>query len=101
MAIGIMIAWVLTITFIPAYVMFIKPKTLEKFGATHIEGQGAKLSSMGRFLQNMGGFTYRRTKIILALTCIIIAVAVYGISRINIKTRALIYYPRQFKGACE
>ena len=37
-AIGVMLAWVLTIMFIPAYVMFIKPETLEKFGAVHIEG---------------------------------------------------------------
>ena len=34
-AMGIMSAWVLTVTFMPAYVMFIRPRTLERFGAAH------------------------------------------------------------------
>ncbi len=34
-AIGILMAWFLTIVFIPAYVMFIPAETLENFGAVH------------------------------------------------------------------
>jgi len=40
-AIGIMIAWICTITFVPAYIMMIKEKSLENFGheARHVEKQ--------------------------------------------------------------
>ena len=32
-AVGIMIAWVFTVTFVPAYIMFLSEKGLENFGA--------------------------------------------------------------------
>jgi len=83
-AIGIMIAWILTITFIPAYVMFISPKTLEKFGAIHVAGEGAQLTWMGRLLQKLGGLTYRRAKGIIIVALLVMVGAAYGISRINI-----------------
>jgi len=85
-AMGIMVAWIATITFIPAYVMFIKPKTLEKFGAVHDAktGQAETKSGMARFLNWLGGATYRGAKPILALTLLVIVVAGYGISRIEV-----------------
>jgi len=83
-AVGVMLAWALTITFIPAYVMFIKPETLVKFGVVHIEGEDSHISALGRFLQWLGIATYRRAKHILAVTMVVIVVAIYGISKINI-----------------
>jgi len=83
-AIGIMIAWVLTIIFIPAYIMFIRPQTLEKFGVVHIKDKQPKVSVTGRLLRQLGSLTYRRAKPILAVTGIVIIVTVYGISLINI-----------------
>ncbi|MCK4887093.1 MAG: MMPL family transporter [Planctomycetes bacterium] len=83
-AMGIMIAWVLTIIFIPAYIMFVKPQTLEKFGAVHIPNQQEHSTAMGRILHSIGVGTYRRAKPILAVTAIVIIVAVYGMSQINI-----------------
>lgn len=83
-AMGIMIAWVLTIIFIPAYIMFVKPQTLEKFGAVHIPNQQEHSTAMGRILHGIGVGTYRRAKLILAVTAIVVIVAVYGMSLINI-----------------
>jgi len=83
-AMGIMIAWVLTIIFIPAYIMFVKPQTLEKFGAVHVAGQQEHTTLMGRILHSIGGGTYRWAKPILAVTAVVIIVAVYGMSQINI-----------------
>jgi len=83
-AIGIMLAWVITIIFIPAYIMFVKPQTLEKFGAVHIEGKQPKVSIIGQLLQQLGNSAYRWAKPILAVTVVIIIIAVYGISLINI-----------------
>jgi len=84
-AAGIMVAWALTITFIPAYVMFIRPKTLENFGARHAaEEEAVDRSPLGRALRRVARFTLRRAKLILAAALLVLAVAGYGISRIHI-----------------
>ena len=83
-AAGIMVAWALTVTFLPAYVMFIRPKTLENFGAKHAAEQGEDRSVLGRALRWVAGVTYRRAKPILAVALVVLAVAGYGISRIHI-----------------
>ena len=85
-AAGIMVAWLLTVTFIPAFVMLISPKRLENFGSKHhaAEGQDEVHGFAGRALYWMGGATYRRAKMILAAALVVLAVAGYGITRINI-----------------
>jgi len=82
-AIGVMKAWVLTVTFIPAYVMLLREKKLENFGSIHHQHEEPH-GLLARFLAGLGRFTYRRAKPILAITLIAAAVAAYGISRINI-----------------
>ena len=84
-AMGIMVAWLLTVTFIPAFVMFISPKSLANFGAAHAAEDGAMDQTvLGRLLRWVASMTYRRAKPILAVTMLVLAVAGYGISRINI-----------------
>jgi predicted RND superfamily exporter protein len=84
-AFGIMVAWVLTVTFIPAFVMFINPDKLANFGAVHAaEDDALDQTALGRFLRWVAGVTYRRAKLILVATLLVMSVAGYGISRINI-----------------
>lgn len=81
-AIGIMLAWLLTVAFVPAYTMFISEKSLANFGAaSHAE---APSSALTRLLHGLGGAAYRRSKVIIGLTVAITAVAIYGITRIQI-----------------
>jgi len=84
-ACGIMLAWVLTIVFIPAYVMLLKEKSLESFGAAEAcsigEGGGTFL---GRILCRFGSMTYTGSKVIIAVTVLVAGIAAYGISRIEI-----------------
>lgn len=93
-AIGVMLAWVLTITFIPAYVMFIRPETLEKFGAVHTEGQSNRISAMGRSLQWLGIATYKWAGYILVATAVVILIAIYGISKININDNPVRWFTK-------
>ena len=82
-ALGIMAAWLLTITFIPAFVMFISPASLANFGAAHAaEDDAMDQTALGRFLQWVARITYRYTKPILAVAMVVLVVAGYGISRI-------------------
>ncbi|MHC4592715.1 MAG: efflux RND transporter permease subunit, partial [Planctomycetota bacterium] len=81
-AFGIMTAWVLTVTFMPAYVMFIPERRLAGFGVSH--GEEAPSSLLTRLLHALGGFTYRRHKLIVTGALLVLAVAIYGITRIRI-----------------
>ncbi len=84
-AIGILAAWLLTIVFMPAYVMFIPARTLEKFGAVHHEGDEAEArGALSRMLQGIGGLTHRQAKPILAITVVVLVIAGYGISLIEV-----------------
>jgi len=83
-AFGVLMAWLWTITFIPAFVMFIKDSSLEGYGAAHAGGEEGAKSFLSRLLPRVGGTTYGSAKLIIAGTLILAAVAGYGISRIVI-----------------
>jgi predicted RND superfamily exporter protein len=81
-ATGIMVAWFCTITFVPAYVMMLKESSLANFGAAaHHESRASGLS---RLLSAAGSLTYRGAKPILAVILILVGVAIYGITKIQI-----------------
>ena len=83
-ALGIMIAWLLTVTFIPAYVMFLKPETLDKFGAVHAPGKEEALTLTGRLMARLCRFTFKWAKSILTVAVLLVIVSLYGMSLINI-----------------
>ncbi|MCH7556121.1 MAG: MMPL family transporter [Planctomycetes bacterium] len=91
-AIGIMIAWVCTITFVPAYIMMIKESSLESFGSAnvHTEKQGWLDSLLGA----TGRFTYVKAKPILVVILLITAVALYGITRIQINDNPIRWFSK-------
>ncbi|MDH4240268.1 MAG: MMPL family transporter, partial [Phycisphaerae bacterium] len=81
-AIGIMIAWVCTITFVPAYVMMIEESSLANFGSA--SGGQKKKTLLSGVLRLGGRFTYIAAKPILIVIVLVAVVAVYGITRIEI-----------------
>jgi predicted RND superfamily exporter protein len=81
-AIGIMIAWICTVTFVPAYIMLLKEGSLANFGAAAVHEE--KQTWLTRLLHAGGALTYRAAKPILVLLVIVTAVAVYGITQIVI-----------------
>jgi predicted RND superfamily exporter protein len=91
-AIGIMIAWICTITFVPAYVMMIKESSLENFG--HATKHAEKQSRLGKLLSATGRFTYTKAKPILVIILIITAVALYGITRIQINDNPVKWFSK-------
>jgi len=86
-AAGVMIAWIFTITFIPAFIMLIPERRLEKFGAVHMEGahHDAEPSTvMGRWVVRMGLAASRYWAAVLLLTALVTVVAVWGITNIEV-----------------
>jgi len=92
-AIGIMIAWVCTITFIPAYVMMIKESSLMNFGATSAHANRQPL--LGRLLHAGGKVaTFAKAAPILVITLIITRVAIYGITQIEINDNPVKWFSK-------
>ncbi len=85
-ALGIMLAWLFTITFIPAYIMFIPERRLENFGMadTSVVETAQDKSLVGRFLHLMGYFTFHHAKAVIAVSVLVLVVAFVGMSRIRI-----------------
>ena len=92
-AIGIMIAWVFTVTFVPAYIMMIREKSLENFG--HETQHGEEQTLLSRLLEAAGHFTYAKAKPILVVILIATAVSIYGITRIQINDNPVKWFSKK------
>ena len=91
-ATGIMIAWLFTVTFVPAYVMFIPEKRLANFGmAVHQED---KQSMLTRVLNKAGRATYRFAKPLLAGLVVLVIVALWGITKIQINDNPVKWFSK-------
>jgi len=80
-AVGVAVAWFTTVLFIPAYIALLPEKKFKNFGATHAELHSGFLP---RFLAGMGRLTVVHWKLVIGITLAIVALSVYGISRIRI-----------------
>ncbi|MEE4354752.1 MAG: MMPL family transporter [Desulfatiglans sp.] len=83
-AFGVGLAWVLTLTLIPAYIMVAVPeKRLRALGPQSNRRQnpsGMLSSVLGRF----GRLGYSAWKLILTMVVLIMGISVYGITKINV-----------------
>ena len=65
-AMGIMLAWFLTIVFVPAYIMLLKEESLASFGVVKKEDTDeVKKTLLSRMLHRMGELTYAQSKWII------------------------------------
>ncbi len=92
-AVGIMIAWVFTVTFVPAYIMIVSEKSLENFGRKAVHEQ--KQSWLTVLLKKTGNFTYDRAKLILAVISVVVIIAVYGITRIQVNDNPVKWFAKR------
>ncbi len=91
-ATGIMIAWIFTILFVPAYIMMISEKSLENFG--HETQHGDEHTLMTGLLSKAGRLTYSKAKPILIVLLVVTGIAVYGITRIQINDNPVKWFSK-------
>ena len=89
-AVGIMIAWLCTILFVPAYIMMIKESALANFGAAVVHEEEA--TRLGRLLKTLGQGTYRKAKPVLGVMVLVCAVAIFGVTRIRINDNPIKWF---------
>ncbi len=83
-AIGVMSAWLLTITFVPAYIMLLKKGSLENFGMSRGKNASRRKPLLTRLLGALGSFTYKNALWVIVATIALAFIAGWGISRIHI-----------------
>ena len=82
-AFGVGLAWFLTMTFIPAYIMLaVRGKTLAALMGKQATEAKATPSTLNRSLGRVGLFSYRHWKGTLGVTVLVLAVSAVGISKI-------------------
>jgi predicted RND superfamily exporter protein len=83
-AFGVALAWLLTMTFIPAYIMLaVSEKSLARL-RTHSEKGKERAPGLNRILEWLASFSYIHWRIILTATVLVIGVSIYGISKIMV-----------------
>lgn len=92
-SLGVFFAWLLTITLIPAYIMLMSESSLKDFGI-RMSQEGGHVSPLGKLLQKLGKFTYNYSKLILVGTTLLIIVAVYGITKIQINDNPVKWFEK-------
>jgi len=81
-AFGILLAFVLTIILIPAYVVRMSPAALEKLASRSSTPHTD--TTLARALRVVGRFSMKRGKLLTGVAAILVAVSIAGISRIEI-----------------
>ena len=76
-ALGVFIAWFLTITLVPAFTMLIRDERLAKLGA-----QEAHDSWFNGFLSSLGSFAFYRSRAIIYASLLLLGLGFWGVSRI-------------------
>jgi predicted RND superfamily exporter protein len=83
-ALGVFLAWALTVTLVPAYIMVLIPeRRLAGFGAVHHEEEEGH-SPLARLLAWCGRWTLSGSRPILVVLAAVLVLSAYGISRIHI-----------------
>ncbi len=94
-AFGVGLAWVLTMTFVPAYIMlFVRTKMLDQLKP---EAEEHDFGLLGRSLGRLGRVSYNHWKLILVLTSVVIAVSGYGISRIRVNDNPVKWFTQNHR----
>lgn len=79
---GVMIAWIVTIVFVPAYIMLIPERKLSRFG---LLAQGdAKRNWLTKSLAAIGEVAVHHAKTVLLLLSVLVGISVWGISQIRV-----------------
>ena len=93
--IGVLLAWLLTVTLIPAFIMRLSDKSLADFGLKHSADSTEHSSKIGAFMHWLGRFSYNQAKLIVVVTILLGGVAYYGITKIVINDNPVKWFSTQ------
>ena len=96
-AFGVALAWVLTMTFVPAFItVFISNRMMIKL-CRHADDSGDATGRSGlldRLLVALGGLTYRRARTILFISLAVLAFSVAGLTHIQVNDNPVKWFTK-------
>lgn len=97
-AFGVTLAWVLTMVFVPAYIMVgVSRKTLEKMASDRAKREGGQVQgsdSTGRFLDRIGVFAASKPWPILTSVVLLVVFAVWGVLKIRVNDNPVKWFTK-------
>jgi predicted RND superfamily exporter protein len=93
---GILLAFLLTIIFIPAYVVRMKPASLASL-PRHGEQAEQPASPLARGLRVLGRFAFGHSKLIIFATVVLMAISVAGVLQIQINDNPVRWFKEQHR----
>ena len=96
-SIGVLLAWLSTITLIPAYIMLMSEESLADFGLKGHKKEKEHPSPLARLLKVTGNFTNKHARLIIIATVFLFGVAGYGISLIQINDNPVKWFAESHK----
>ncbi|MFQ5444981.1 MAG: RND family transporter, partial [Nitrospinales bacterium] len=94
-AIGVVFAWLLTVTLIPAYVMLLSETSLKNFGLKGSSSNRDHPSFLTRLLLQTGNLTFNHARMIVLATLILSGIAAYGITKIQINDNPVKWFHKE------
>ena len=91
-AIGVFLAWIWSVTFIPAFIVSISDEKLASFISSKDVTTEENKTLMAKLLAKTGQFTYNHALLILMFTLTAVGVAGYGISKINVNDNPIKWF---------
>ncbi len=88
-----MLAWLLTVIFIPAYIMTLKETSMKGYGDKDAE----RTDFLTGAVEAIGRFSVYRSKIILLILSGICAMSIYGITRIQINDNPIKWFTKNHR----
>ena len=93
-AFGVLMAWIWSITFIPAFITFIPERRLQNLGRAAKKAQSTGGTLFGRMLVSLGNLTANRAKPILGVTLVVLVISAYGISQIVVNDNPINWFTK-------
>jgi len=92
-AFGILLAFLLTVTFIPAYIALLSPKQLDALSKkAHQDEHSGLLAKCVRWL---GEFSLAKSKTLMVLALLVFGGSLYGIKQIEINDNPVLWFEKQ------
>jgi predicted RND superfamily exporter protein len=93
-AIGIMLAWLFTILFIPAFIMMMKESSLENFGSSQDVDPANEKSLFNRHLRWIGRTASSKPWLVIVFNIAVMAVGVTGILMIQVNDNPVKWFKK-------
>ncbi|MEK9766152.1 MAG: MMPL family transporter, partial [Thalassolituus sp.] len=82
--IGVLLAWLLSMTFLPAYICLMSEKKLQSFGSANVNQVSPEDDRLARFLQSVREQGWRFGKVVLLVGVLLVSGAYWGVTQLQV-----------------